>query len=230
MRTLARRDGKEAKVTIPKDDRKMKKALDQAIDVLGLQDPEKMKRVWAAGLRRHIKTCRKKTPIPDRSSLSPEEEQQCRIIGGELLSWLKDAGPQVLAERKALKILEVDPDPLVVFTTSMPGLVAAKEIIPASEKRIACLLDKEFEAVLQKLPDENCQYHVQKWSHFEKLDPEELERAKEKHPGIAPEEFRIHVAGQYFGRNCGSSLNHLWRFTSEGEMKLVEEGFGQICY
>jgi hypothetical protein len=78
---------------------------------------------WFADLQQHIKACRQATPLPDRGTLTTEQEIQCRIVGGSVISWLKEHGPHFLQERQVLhKMMDVSPDPWIVFTSNVSGL------------------------------------------------------------------------------------------------------------
>jgi len=76
------------------------------------------KQEWSIALRSFSHSQRQNNSIPDRSNFSDEEEWQCRMIGGELISWYRDRLPDILRQRMALKIMKFDPEPLTIFTTT----------------------------------------------------------------------------------------------------------------
>ena len=82
---------------------------------------------WFEGLVRFIADSREGRSIVDREKLTVEQEMQCRIIGGGLISWLQEYGPRLMQERAVLAKLQgwVE-DPFIVFTSELPGLVVAR--------------------------------------------------------------------------------------------------------
>lgn len=53
--------------------------------------------------------------------------------------------PDVLAKRHTLRVLDFDQKPIVVFTTTPPGVAAARDIVGQSPKNFVYLLREEFE-------------------------------------------------------------------------------------
>jgi len=61
----------------------------------------------------------------------------------------------------------------MVFTSTCPGLVAAKEIMLGGNLPLVSLYPEELSNFLQSFPDIEFKYHVYLWSHFlEELDSE----------------------------------------------------------
>lgn len=139
---------------------------------------------WCAQLRSHAVACRASVPLPRREDLSSAEEWQCRIVGSSLLNWLRKIGPRFLQERAVLsKILEIDREPFIVFTSEIPGLVAANEILGTDHERVGFVLEVEFDSFLQQVEDPNYRWHVHVWSVFRKnIAPASGAEARAKYP------------------------------------------------
>ncbi len=123
---------------------------------------------WFNKLKQHIDTCRRMDPLPNRDELTTEQEMQCRIIGGSLLAWLEHHGPRLIQERWAIlgRMTNVEKDPFIVFTSSTPGLVAAREILEEGVETVVFLRPKEFDRWLKCNPDSEYRWHVHTWSYF----------------------------------------------------------------
>ena len=187
------------------------------------------KQEWSIALRSFSHSQRQSNSIPDRSNFSDEEEWQCRVIGGDLINWMHDRLPDILRQRMALPIMKLDPDPLTIFTTTMPGLAATQEIMPESSEGFVYLLYEEYEEWEKNHPVDEFTFHVHHWSYFCDLGEELLARARETYPSVSVDQFRIHSSGDLWGEQCGVFGHHLWRW-SEQEMELLEEAFGHGVY
>ena len=87
------------------------------------------KQDWQSALTEHFDRECSAHPLPERAQLSKAEEYQCRSLGGTLIVWLERHGPRLLQEREVLRrSFEVESDPAIVFTSTVPDLVAAKQI------------------------------------------------------------------------------------------------------
>ncbi len=184
---------------------------------------------WSAAVRSFAQLQREQSSIPDRDSLSTEEEWQCRIIGGEFISWYQHRLPDILRQRAALRFMKFDPKPFIIFTTSMPGLVAAREIMPEAPQSLVYLLHSEFEEFERNHLAGDFTACIHHWSYFRPLDEEFLARAQQSFPGVKAEEYRIHTVGDLWGERCGGEDNHLWRWNGR-EMELLEELFSQVVF
>jgi hypothetical protein len=102
------------------------------------------KQQWAAGLRAYISARRHELPIPERSRFSAEQEAECQIIGSEFQSWNRDELQYIIGQRQMLRMIPFDQEPIIVCTTSMPGLVALQEIVPEPLDLLYALLVSEF--------------------------------------------------------------------------------------
>ena len=162
--------------------------------------------------------------MPDRDSLSDEEEWQCRIIGGEFISWYQSRLTHILKERMVLRVMNFDPEPLIVFTTDPPGLVAAQSIMPEPSEDFISLLHTEFGEWERQHAVDEFTFHVHHWSYFRGLDQELLSQASEAYPSVRIDEFRIHSSGDLWGKSCGIFGDHLWQWNGE-KMELLEDAY-----
>ena len=184
---------------------------------------------WSAALKEYDTERRQQQPIPDRASLSEEEEWHCRVIGGEFIRWNQRHLSDILGERIALSSMKFDPDPLIVFTSTMPGLVAAKEIVPDPPSNLVYLLHEEFQSWEKQHPVDEFRWYIHHWSYFRNMDGELLKRTKAEYPDIAPSEFRIHTCGDLWAEQAGVEGDHLWRWDGN-QMELLEEAFSQKVF
>jgi len=187
------------------------------------------KQEWSTGLKSFIQAQRQQNPIPDRDLLSDEDEWHCRIIGGEFMGWYQRHLRDILGQRVALRIMKFDPKPLIVFTTTMPGLVAAQEIMPEPSENLVYLLHGEFEEWQKEHRVDEFTFHIHHWSYFRQIDQELLSRAQEAYPEVSTEEYRIHTSGDLWGERCAVEGEHLWCWNGQ-EMELLEEAFSQAVY
>ena len=163
---------------------------------------------WFEKLKAFLIECRDKRPLITRNDLQTVEEMQCRIIGGSLIGWLKEHGPNLLQERAMLAGLEdMEKDPFIVFTSEQPGLIAANEILSGGQSTIVFLYHDEYSAWLESNPDTNYQWHIHTWSFFAPLDPTTVQRAK-KYPLTAGEAYWLHKEGTMCGPLFGRGGDH----------------------
>lgn len=182
----------------------------------------------AERLRTHLIEVRARDPIPARSALSLAEEWQCRILGGHLISWLREWGPAMIARRNAILPTRGDTDqPLVVFATDTPGVVAAAEILgPEPDGIVYCRLP-ELEALPKRSRDPHFRVHYELHSYFDGPDWRDVAAAaRAAHPPAQGEELWIHHVADIMGPLAAQGSGHLWHWNGS-EPKLIEEGWGQ---
>lgn len=110
----------------------------------------------------------------------------------------------------------IEPEPIIVFTSDVPGLVAAQPIVGSDHERIVFLLDSEFDALPLKPLDPTYRWHVHYWSRFRtELDAEFLARARAKHPLPNGHSYWQHSEGTMWTINAGNGGDHLWRWDGQ---------------
>jgi len=186
---------------------------------------------WENQLRTYVAQCRAAEPLPERADINPAEEWQCQIVGGTILSWLREHGPHFLEQRSVLgTLLDVDDDPAIVFTSNMPGLIAAREILGPDHERVICLLEREFAGSPAQLADPSFKHYLHFWSYFRsELDPQLADEAKAKYP-LPPEcRYWQHTEGTLWADNAGQEVDHLWCWDGH-QPKLLEEAMSSRIY
>jgi hypothetical protein len=162
--------------------------------------------------------------LPSRDELSPAEEWQCRIVGSSLLNWLRKIGPRFLQERAVLaKLLEIDREPFIVFTSDIPGLVAAQQILGTDHERVGFLLQDELDSFLRQVEDPDYRWRVHVWSVFRKVVAPAFEaEARAKYPIPDGCSYWQHSEGTMWAVNAGRGVDHLWRWNGQNP-ELLEE-------
>jgi hypothetical protein len=176
---------------------------------------------WITRLQEHVADARATAPIPDRSSLSIEDEHRCRRNGGLLLAWLNRHGPQILAQRRFFR--GPDDRPVIVFTTDITGLVAAREILEGESLELVYLLDTEYDQWMSNNNDDFA-YHVHLWARFTEPTGDFLERARREYPQPPGHIYWNHSEGTVWGHLQGRGAEHLWAWNGR-EPSLLKEAF-----
>lgn len=179
---------------------------------------------WATQLRQYIAVCRVAAPLPGRDTLTAAEEERCRIVGGSMVSWFRKYGPSFLQERAMMaKLLEIDREPSIVFTSDIPGLVAAQEIVGQDNEQVAFLLEEEYAAMAAPLADPTYRHHVHFWSFFPLVVEPEIEaKAKIKYPIQEGHIYWQHSEGTMWAINAGRGVDHLWQWDGQNPELLAE--------
>lgn len=180
------------------------------------------KLVYENDIKKHLLSCRGKNPIPARDELDALQEQQCRILGGHLISWLQEWGPELLRERAALVATRNwDVNPLICFQSDMPGLVAAREILRDEPGNVVWGLLADYESLATT--DENYIYHVELRSFMTQVKSSELNRTiRARHPKKRSEKYYIHFDKSVIGPLFARGAKHLWKWDGN-ELVLLEE-------
>jgi hypothetical protein len=183
-------------------------------------------KIWFEGLKKFIADCRVRLPIVAREELSVEEEAQCQIVGGSLITWLEKWAPRLVQERAMLaKIQNWEIDPFLIFASNQPGLAAAREILEKGPESVAFLFPDEFADWLSGNPDPGYRWHVHTWSFFAPLDVDTAKKAT-RYPIGPGESYWLHREGTMFGPLCGRGGDHLWKWDGQTS-ELLEECINQ---
>ena len=176
--------------------------------------------IWLQEMKNHAANCRSSRPIPGRDDLSWPQTLQLHIIKGSLLSWINNLPSS----------LSPGPDRqtghgiCIVFTSSLPGLVAAREIPQKKNPTLVSLYPDELSDFLQSFPDNEYRYHTHIWSHFlEELDYETKKNAA-RYPINDTEKYWLHVEGIMRGQRFGRGNEHLWSWNGS-QTKLLKKSF-----
>ena len=118
----------------------------------------------------------------------------------------------------------MEEDPYIVFTSTEPGLVAAREILEDTEPgSVLFLRPKEFEDWVKIQPDAEYRWHVHYWSYFRTEEAEADAALGEAYPLKKGERFWIHCEGTMCGELFGRGADHLWLWNGSTPV-LLEEG------
>lgn len=181
---------------------------------------------WTDLLRAHLAAVRARAPIPARESLSPSDEERCRILGGHLISWLSRWGPRLLRERNAIPRLRGDTsEPLIVFVTDTPGLVASAEILGSEQTRVVACRRSEYESFPGLAEDEEFKVHIELHSYFEEPPTQAAEAdLRRKYEVTGKGQLWIHYDCSVLGKLFARGARHLWHWDGE-RPQLIEEAF-----
>lgn len=155
---------------------------------------------------------------PPTGELDAAEEFQRRVVGGGLLRWLREHGPALLAERQLLAP-QLDPEPIVVFVSNRPGLVAADQILGRGHDRVVALSDNDY---AEHVDDPELQHHVHTWSWFEPWEGDE--RARAEHPLADGEIYWLHREGTEWAELAARGAEHLWAWDG-ADARLLQEAY-----
>jgi hypothetical protein len=181
---------------------------------------------WCQSLSTHTWIRRGKRPIVDRRKLTPEQEWQCCVIGGYIIAWWEHRYREIVGERRILSFAFKTAEPWhVIFTSDMPGLVAAETVFVRQPRGYTYLFDDEYLEWIAKNPDPEFAWHFHVWSRFTSvLAPDDLKRARTGFPAVPPDQFRLHCVGEMWGSLAGNGQDHLWQWDGN-EARLLEERF-----
>lgn len=183
---------------------------------------------WRTALARHFEREAIVRPLPDRRSFTPEQEFQCRVLGGALLQWGRYVPDHWLAERDFLsRDFKVDPDPVIIFVSSVPGLVAAREIHDPRPEYFVYLSAESYEEFIAQHPDHTFRWHVRYISQIStSLENGDAVQAAAEYPLAAGECYWLHREETDLAILFGRYYSHLWKFDG-GNVTLLEGVFRQ---
>ena len=171
-------------------------------------------------VRDHLDRRRHEVPIVPRDHLSPLDEQQCRILGGDLIRWINDIADGLLSERA---LLLHHKDPVIFFISTMPGLVASQEVLGDKNGPFVWGLPEDFDSFEER--DEEFIFHVEYRSFFK--EPESDAAVKEltkSHPLAPGESHLIHTVESVMGPLFARGGEHLWKWDGD-QLELLEEAW-----
>lgn len=161
-----------------------------------------------------------------REKLATEQEWQCCVIGGGIIDWWEHRYREIVGERRILSFAFKTAEPWrVIFTSDMPGMVAAETVFVRPPRGYDYLFDDEYQEWIEKNPDPEFAWHFHVWSRISGvLERDELKRAQAKFPAVPPDQFRLHRVGEMWGRLAGNGQDHLWQWDGN-EPTLLEARF-----
>jgi hypothetical protein len=180
---------------------------------------------WHCALKAHWLASREATPLPDRESLSPELEEQCRIIGGALFGWLETNGPYMLEQRQELEAYADSPEPIFILLTTLPGLLAAEDIAGSDQERLFYMLPETWAEFSQAHPDETMRHHIINCSSVRELEDDERLPPEISRP--AEGSLWVHEEATTVAPNFTLGAHHLWHWDGS-QAELTQEAFRRV--
>ncbi len=179
---------------------------------------------YEKAVRDHLDRRRQDVPIVPRGGLSPLAESQCQVLGGSLINWIQEQADGLLAERAMLgKLKDWHADPVILFVSTMPGLVAAQEILGDEKSPFVWGLTDDFESFEE--PDDEYLFHVEFRSLLEEPESDtDVTDLKKSYPLAPGESHFIHTVESVMGPLFARGEKHLWKWNGD-ELKLLEEAW-----
>jgi hypothetical protein len=191
---------------------------------------------WIQALRDFIATCRaaRPTPAPTAAALGPRAYEEYRRTGGYLQRLVHEHVQEFVTTRRVMPILDVAPDPVIVFHGDAATLAACDVLFDGgiiSKDRYAAMLDDEYRYFMAANPEPNeFRYHISSWSSFRDADAETLARARSLGHSLDPAlQHRAHVTGTLWAQRCGAGLDHLWAWDGTN-LRLIQEAIRSVQY
>jgi len=172
---------------------------------------------WLAGIREFIATRRRAHPMRPSGAPGAAAEAERSLLREHLGRRLATLDA-VLQSRRVSARGGIDPDPVVVVTTSLAGLAAAADLLAGDvnaavdPRRIVPLTELEYRLWCVRSPDERFARHLAVWSWIKTRVPSARNREFVRHPLAAGEDYWLHRsgiagAGGADGRDC-----QLWKW------------------
>ena len=112
-----------------------------------------------------------------------------------------------------------------MWTTDVPGLVAAAQILRPCQPDVVPLLEAEYTTSSIGPSDPESTWHIHVWSFIRPaLQPALAGRARSAYPIPEGCNYWQHSEGTVWSRHTGRGAEHLWRWDGR-EAELLEEAF-----
>jgi hypothetical protein len=178
---------------------------------------------WHAALKLYSKDLRNTSPLPDRESLTLEEEEQCRIIGGALIGWLENNGPYMLEQRKEMAEYAEQEEPLIVLLTTAPGLLAAEDIAGSDQDRLFFFTPDQWADFAEQHPDDEMHFHVINTSSVRPTEADD--ELPPNAPGTGA--LWLHEEATRISPQIMMGAHHLWHYDGE-RAQLIQEALRRV--
>ena len=179
-------------------------------------------REWLAGLRQRVadSRCGPGPAGPAGCAGSPAAAAAERMILATHLSlWLDHDVPSLMEQRRKACLVDADPYPVIVITTSPVGIAVVDEAIVRGEPVVASVRDqlvavteREYRDWTKSHPDPEHLVHLNHWSWVKTSVPAARRDEFAAFPLAAGESFWLHRTGT---TGCGPERRfcHLWRWS-----------------
>jgi hypothetical protein len=181
---------------------------------------------YEKAVRDHLARRRQEVPIVSREDLSPLAKRQNRILGKDLIQWLNERAGSLLSERALLlghRRVHDDKDPLILFISTMPGLVASQDIINDKKVPFVWGLPEDFDSF--EVQDQENVFHVEYRSLFKELESDaDMKELAKFHPLEPDESYFVHTVESVMGPLFARGMEHLWKWDGKN-LELLEEAW-----
>lgn len=173
------------------------------------------KETWSLDVTRFVASARGRDPIPDFPILTPLAQQKWTPLQSNLQYWLKDGLPFYLKDRAGMakRGTDIDPEPLVIITSTLSGLSALKPLLKDTPGEFLWMTDAEYIKLQQHNPDSELRYHMRYSTRFApcELSPKELIGMYPKGLPGRPLTFFCHrVETTWYTPEQSRGCEHLW--------------------
>ncbi len=156
---------------------------------------------WQDGLRAFLAEDRKRprhrsTPDPELAVIN----EATRIVAESVCCWADHDLPAHLAARVAWierdgDAASLDPDPVILLTTTPLGLAVAGQLLTNSRHDVICLLEVEYRRWCRLQPDDAMQHHVTAWNWVKTHLPKVRQGDFPAFPLAPGEQYWLHRTG-----------------------------------
>jgi hypothetical protein len=185
----------------------------------------KRREEWQAKIKAYFHEVYAAKVLPSRELMTKAENCQRQIIGSTIHAWLTDYGPKLLAERELIRgpFDAWDSEPVIVITSTVPGLVAACDMLSSDPTRVFYLTNEAFKVFHEQHPDPEFQWHVTYESRISEV-PNSGPGSKSwgEHPLAAHECYWVHTEAYMLGPLFGQGWEHLWKWDGEKPVLLQQ--------
>lgn len=173
-------------------------------------------REWLEDLRGFVAEHRQRRPLATRPQPPAAWNAERSILASSLTTSLGEL-EQVRAARQGLAGL--DPDPVIVVTTSAAGIEATRnllstvpELAAVAGDRVEPVTELEYRLWCIRHPDDTHRLHVNLWSWVKTRVPEQRHAEFAGHPLGEGECYWLHRTGLAGGGQLDRRACHLWKW------------------
>ena len=166
---------------------------------------------WSTRVRQQAAIWRQRTPLPSREALTSRAGRAMPHRGEFAGPLAAQTAPRILRERHALaERRPLTAEPLILWTSDMPGLVAAAQILRPDQADVVPLLGAEYTTSSIAPADPELTWHIHVWSFIRPaLPPDLARRARSAYPIPAGCSYWLHSEGTCWAPNTGRGAEHL---------------------
>lgn len=162
-----------------------------------------------------------RSPLPERSQLSPLQHEHRRVTGGLLVQFFEFL--EGSADEQLYSQLEDHPleERLFLMISDVAGMHAADDMMETNTTQAFCILKQEWRAFLEAPEtddDEAFEHHYQFWSVWHQNVPDDWD-TPDLEEGF---DYWVHEEGFALADRAGRGAQHLWRWDGD-DFDLIDE-------